>query len=310
MLSKSIRILNFDDSVVKQKAVVSEYSAQVIDLRAVGPCVRFWLNKESKSKIAQNLRGGEKNAVTFLGSGDFHQVSAVLLEQFSQPLSLIVFDFHPDWDILPPRFGCGSWLATTLVKKNILKAVLLGVSSSDISTFSLQTGNLGAFKDDRLEIYPYQHSPALAFCKNIPANVSLRIERGIFFQRIFWQQIKEKNLEDFILSLIKRLPSREVYLSIDKDCLKKGYACTNWEEGMFNLDELLSILKLFKANTDIVGADIIGDYSPIKIKNPFKRWLAHLDHPKTNSASGLSPELITEINTKTNQKILEVLLGN
>lgn len=307
MLSESIRILNLDDSVVSQRSILSQYKAEILDLTDLGPKARFWMNRKSMQAIEERLQGTEKNCVTFLGSGDFHQVSYTLIKQFEQPLTVIDFDFHPDWDTSPPCLGCGSWVTQTLKEKNVLKFILIGTSSDDISSWWVQSGNLSSLKDDRVEIYPYSHKPSLAFFKKIPENVSLKLQKGLFFTKIYWNGFRGRNLTDFFLPLLKRVPTKQVYVSIDKDCLKKEYALTNWEEGLLTLDELFNMLKLIKDNLDIVGMDITGDYSRISISGKLKSILSKLDHPKKIEAAGYPESAITAINEETNLKILELL---
>ncbi len=307
MLNKSIRILDFDGSIVKQQNLISRCKTEIIDLKGLGPAVRLWMNKKTKNEIEERIRGSTKDSITFLGSGDFHHISSILINQFYKPFSVIIFDFHPDWDTLPPRFGCGSWVNQVLKSKNIEKFILIGVSSDDISSGYVQSGNLDSLKDNRVEIYPYAHKPSLAFFKRIPENVSFRFNKHLLFNKIYWNELKDKNLKDFFLSLLKRIPTKEVYISIDKDCLKRDCALTNWEEGYLSLDELLLILKLIKENLDIVGADIVGDYSKICIKSKFKGICSYFDHPKAQTANKLPESVITAINEETNLKILELL---
>jgi hypothetical protein len=307
VLSDSIRILNFDDSVVKQKALLSRYKTEIADLRNLASAARLWLDRKTEEELSSRLNGFPKNSVTFLGSGDFHHVSHILLRQFREPVCVIDFDLHPDWDILPPRLACGSWVSRALENKNVLKFVLLGVSSSDISFPSIQTGNLSALKDGRLEIYPYSHEPSAVFLRGIPRNLSIRAERGFLRTLIYWSELKGRDLKDLFLGLLRCLPVKEVYLTIDKDCLKKEYAVTNWEEGMLSLDELLLMLRLLKENTDIVGADICGDYSKVSIEGKVKKFFSDLDHPKGIQAAGLSDDTITAVNEETNLRILEAI---
>lgn len=307
MLNKSIRILNFDDSIIKQKNLLLGYENEVWDLKDLGMSVRFWMNSAVRSLIEKRIRNSTRNLITFLGSGDFHHITELLVARFDKPISVISFDFHPDWEVFGPRFGCGSWVSEVLNRKNILKFVLLGTSSKDISSFNIQGANLSSLKDGRLEIYPYSHQPSVVFLKKIPKNVSVRIENGLFFNKIYWDELKNKKLEDFFQNLLKRMPTREVYVSIDKDCLNNDYSLTNWEEGGFSLDELLLFLKMIKENLDIVGLDITGDYSPISVKGTFKKIASYLDHPKGIQANTLPDSFITERNEDTNLKILQLL---
>ncbi len=307
MLNKSIRILNLDDSVVKQQNLVSRYKAEIIDLKDLAPNARLWMNKKTKGEIEKRIRGSSKDSVTFLGSGDFHHMSSILINQLHKPTSVIIFDFHPDWDTLPPRLGCGSWVNQILKNKNVQKCILIGVSSDDISSGYVQSGNLGSLKDNRVEIYPYAHKPSRAFFKRIPQNLSFKIKKRLLFNEIYWNELKNKNLKDFVLAILKRIPTKEVYISIDKDCLKRNYALTNWEEGCLSLDELELMLKLIKENLDIAGVDITGDYSKVHIKNKFKRILSYFDHPRELIANKFSEPEVTAVNEETNLKIMELL---
>ncbi|MDD2679333.1 MAG: hypothetical protein PHO03_00825 [Candidatus Omnitrophica bacterium] len=308
MLSQSIRILDFDASLTQQQNLLHKYPHQIISLQDLAPQARLWMNRHTRDAIAGRIRGTVGQGVTFLGSGDFHHLTPLLLDEFREPVTLIVFDFHPDWDTLPPRFGCGSWVTEALKRKNILKCLLIGIASDDLSCPWIQSANLDALGNDRLEIYPYCHSPSLVFLRSVPRNLSLKVKRGFLYSRIYWEELKAKDLKDFFLRTIRQLPAKNVYVSIDKDCLKNAYALTNWEEGKFTLDELSLMLKLIKENLDIVGLDITGDYSKISVSGRLKGILSRLDHPKETGADKLSAEEITRINESTNLKLLEALI--
>jgi hypothetical protein len=307
MLSKSIRILNFDDSVVKQQNLISRYKTEIIDLKDLGPKARIWLDKKTKKEIKKRIGGSTKNSITFLGSGDFHQVSHILINQFEEPICVILFDFHPDWDILPPHLGCGSWVTGSLRNKNISKFIIIGASSKDLSSPWIQTGNMNSLRENRVEIYPYSHRPSFTLFKRIPENISIHIEKNLFVNKINWNELKGKDLMNHLLSILKRLPTPRVYLSIDKDCLRNEYALTNWEEGMLSLKELLGMLKLIMDHVDLIGLDIVGDYSKISVNGTLKKLISFLDHPANPIGSYLSDALINEINERTNLSILELL---
>ena len=307
MLNNTIRILNFDDSIVSQLRLISRYKTEIVDLKDLGPGARYWLDKKAGAEVEKRIRSSAKDSITFLGSGDFHHITSLLVDQFDEELCVIVFDFHPDWDIRPPRLGCGSWVNKVLENKNILKFILIGVSSGDISSFRIQTANLGSLKDDRVEIYPYSHAPTLAFFKKIPENLSVRTKNFILFSRIYWNELKNVNLVEFFLHILRRLPAKRVYVSIDKDCLRNEYALTNWEEGRMSLEELLLVLKMIKDNLDIAGVDITGDYSREDIKGRFKRIAVYLDRPKNIRVKNTSESNIAAVNEATNLKILSLL---
>lgn len=309
---QSIRVLNFDSSVTAQKSLLAKYSrppysARVIDMLDYGPLVRMWARKSDLPGLRERLEPADRNKITFYGSGDFHHLSYLLIDQFKESISVIIFDHHPDWDMLPPKLGCGSWVTQILKKENIEKVIMMGVSSGDISTLSIQTGNIDLLRNDRLEIYPYSHKPTCAVFKNVPDNISINVKRKSLYSEIQWQELKNKNLEKFFMQLMPRIKSKDVYVSIDKDCLKNGYALTNWEEGSFSLDELLSLLKMIKENLNIVGLDITGEYSAPNIKSGFKAICSRLDHPKDFSAKSREEAVINSVNEETNLRILSRL---
>lgn len=308
MLSDPVRILNFDDSLLHQQEILKKYQPTVVDLKDIGPLCRLYLNDKISDDIRRKLDPNLKNAVTFLGSGDFHHISGLLVEQFTQPITVIVFDFHPDWDLLPPKLGYGSWITYILNRPNVKKIILVGVSSQDISTFSVQTGNLKALDKDRVEIYPYVHQPTWTIFKKLPRqSVSVRLEQKSLCTKIHWQQLKDISLKDFFNNLLTRIETKQVYVSVDKDCLKSQYSLTNWEEGCLDLDDVLVLLDLIKENLDIIGLDIIGDYSPSNVAGKIKSLLYHSDHPRQFPAKGKPFDEINAINERTNLKILELL---
>lgn len=267
------------------------------------------MDDKAANEIRRVLRPELKNAMTFLGSGDFHQVSSLLIQQFDDPISVIVFDHHPDWDTLPPKLHCGSWVTNVLkTKPNVQKLILIGVSSEDISSPWIQTGNLQALANDRVEIYPYWHQPTRTFLKHVPNNRSIRIKRGLLSNLISWQELGKIDIDEFFLRLLKELTPRQVYVSIDKDCLRASDSLTNWEGGCLSLGELLRVLQLINTHCEIVGLDIVGDYSQPAVKGRLKAAWAEIDRPQHYSAKGKSLSLINEINEDTNLRILELLI--
>jgi hypothetical protein len=307
MLDKVIRILNFDNSVIRQKQLLLQYPAKIIDLTGLAAGARLYASGSLRNKISR-LIPAEQNYPTFIGSGDFHHISEILTSRITQPASLVVFDFHPDWDGLPPRFGCGSWVAQALENNHISKCILVGMGSHDLGGLALQTAALNVLSGGRLEIYPYRHKPSRVYLKPVPENCSLRTQNNLFSTKITWSQLENTDLMQFTLELIKRLPTRKVYISIDKDCLKNDFALTNWEEGFLNLGQLLAMLKLLRENLEIIGLDVTGDYS-VCPSGKMKAIISKLDHPRGVAASRLPEESILLVNEKTNLAILKELFA-
>ncbi len=308
MLSGRVRVFRLDESVSLQKKLLQRYNPDVIEFGPLGERSRLWVDAASAKEIKKLLDPASKNDVTFLGSGDFHHVSLFLAEQFISPLSVIIFDHHPDWFILPPKKACGSWVSELSKNPSIEKIILFGPSSEDLNTLSMLTADLSSLRNNKLEIYPYKHGSSLSLLRRIPDNVSISNQRGIFYNKINWRELRADPLGIF-LEVIQRLPTKQVYISIDKDCLKKEYALTNWEEGSLSLDDLLSMLEIIKSRLDIVGLDITGDYSYPKVRGKIKSYVIRADHPKDYTARNNPQQLINKINEETNLKILDLLFS-
>ena len=290
MHSGRVRILNFDDSVTRQQDFIAQAAATVVDLTGLGRAARLWADRAQADAIRRALDPDLKSSVTFLGSGDYHYVSALLLEQFTEPLTLVVFDHHPDWDTLPPRYGCGAWVSRALEQKNVIQAVLVGNAASDLAFPSVVTGNRRSARSGRVLLLPYE-AP----------------RRQVWpFAGLPWRPLKADPQRVFS-DAIDRLSCRRVYVSIDKDCLTAPYALTNWEEGRLTLDLLLAFVQALRQRCEIVGLDIAGEYSSGKIPGRWKSWCSSLDHPKNFSARGRSPDEIARVNGLTNRRIIECL---
>ncbi|MFA4992958.1 MAG: hypothetical protein WC571_03220 [Candidatus Omnitrophota bacterium] len=309
MLNKAIRILNFDNSLIRQAGLLSRYSTKVTDFTSLNSSARLFMPHALRREIADSLIPQEKNYPTFLGSGDFHHISEILTSQVNEPVCLIVFDFHPDWDIMPPRFGCGSWVTQALKNKHISKCLLIGMGSGDLSGPALLTGGLGALAGNRLEIYPYRHKPSRVYFRSVPENNSIKVKRGFFSSRIIWHELEKEDLADFTLKLIKLLPVQKIYISIDKDCLKSDFALTNWEQGYLSLVQLLTMLKIMRENLDIIGLDVVGDYSLPVVAGRLKAVISRLDHPRKLAVDNCSADLILSVNQQTNLAILQEIFS-
>ena len=196
-----------------------------------------------------------------------------------------------------------------LKRENVKKLFLLGVSSEDISSPWIQAGNLGALRDNRVEIYPYRHKPTRILLRYIPDNRSVQIQRGFFSNILHWKELEKQNVAEWLFHLLEKPETKQVYVSIDKDCLTASHSLTNWEEGFLGLEELLQLLHLIKTHLNIVGLDIVGDYSPPLVKGWGKAALARIDRPKDYSAKGKPRLMIDAVNERTNLAILDLLAG-
>lgn len=77
----------------------------------------------------------------------------------------------------------------------------------------------------------------------------------------------DRELEDGIDDLLEALEGQRVYLSIDKDVLRRVESRTDWSQGSYALETLAGWLrKLLKMN--VVAIDLCGEFAPSKGATP------------------------------------------
>lgn len=310
MPPRPLSILDLDGSVTSQTELVSSYKPAIVDLRDLGPAARFWMDERTRRRLAERVPAMPEGSLVFLGSGDFHHLTSLIAGRVTGPFSLISFDAHPDWDTASPLLSCGSWVSRLLRSRaDLAKVLLLGAVACDASPFLVMTGSLNELSGDRVELYPYQSPPVVVPFRAVPDSISVSVDRRGPFSILRWQELTSKNMLEFFMHVLKRLPTKRVYVTIDKDCLSTDYALTNWGQGGLSLDDLLIMLKEIKEQCEIVGIDITGDYSPIRVKGIVKNVASYLNRPRRIKAEEFPPPFITRANEQTNLKLLELLAG-
>jgi hypothetical protein len=73
---------------------------------------------------------------------------------------------------------------------------------------------------------------------------------------------------------------RNVYVTVDMDCLNVQESATNWEQGLFTTEDIAWALGEIRANGEIVAGDLCGAYSPQHYERFPQRFVAWMDHPR------------------------------
>jgi hypothetical protein len=259
----------------------------VIDARKWGPRLRF---SAPPRLVAEFYREHEMNlASPFLlyGSGDFHYLTALRLRRIAGPFVLVSFDNHPDWDVRPPKWGCGGWVNRALELSNVRRVSVWGCGNFECWWPHQIFGNRRAERKGVLEVHPW--------ADDRPAKGRQR--RGAIL-RDNWRQ----HFEQFV----KAISGENVYVTIDLDCLPAGEAVTNWEAGRFTIADLEWALGRLRESSQIIGGDICGAYSPPSYVRFKQRFAAEFDHPKIQLPSA---DRIHEINLGTLERLWPVLSG-
>jgi len=247
--------LNLDDAWRNEP-----FALPVVDARNWGPQLRF---SAPPRLIAEFYREHEARLPSFLlfGSGDFHHLTALWIQRVTQPVILVSFDNHPDWDVRPPKWGCGGWVNRALELPHVRRVSVWGCGNFECWWPHQLFGNRRAERAGLLEVHPWAdgHPP------------KDQQRRGAIL-RDNWRE----HFEEFV----KNLGGMSVYVTIDLDCLCSEEAVTNWESGQFSLADVEWALTKLRESSRIIGGDICGAYSSPHYARFKQRFAAEFDHPK------------------------------
>ncbi len=233
----------------------------VIDARIWGPQLRF---SAPPPLVAEFYREKEADlAAPFMlyGSGDFHYLTALRLRGVAGPVAVVSFDNHPDWDVRPPKWGCGGWVNRALELSQVDHVAVWGCGNFECWWPFQIFGNRRAERLGVLEVHPW--------ADDRPAKDRQR--RGAIL-RDNWCE----NYEQFL----KGLREKNIYVTIDLDCLRPEEAVTNWESGRFTISDLVWALGKLRESYRIIGGDICGAFSEPSYVRWKQRFAAEFDHPK------------------------------
>lgn len=268
-----LRLLDLDGSLLELPTLARRAElAQVLDMRDLGEPLRLWATAAALEDFRRRLEEapplqGIGPEITFLGSGDYHHLAAVLIGRAAGPLSVIHFDNHPDWVRLPPAWHCGSWVNRVLDMPHVARVVTIGPCSDDLTWPQLKGANLAALASGRLELWPWRHAPS----------------RRLGAPPLAWRNLgDETDWAGCLAAIFGSLPTRSVWVSIDKDVLRPEEAITNWDQGEMPLSVLTRALRILARKKSILGIDVCGEYSSPRFVSFWKRLSAWFDHPSSD----------------------------
>ncbi|WP_018663732.1 arginase family protein [Heyndrickxia acidiproducens] len=125
LLHKGVAILEFDETYDEQEKLQS-IPHEPINLRHL-PHSNLFCEDAALRQIQTGLQKRRKRGITFLGSGNYHYVTLLLLQEAAEPFSLVLFDNHPDMgkDCENQMLSCGSWVSFALQQNPLLEKVII-----------------------------------------------------------------------------------------------------------------------------------------------------------------------------------------
>ena len=257
---------------------------QALDAREWGPQLRF----SAPSRLIEQFyreHCDRLGAFTLFGSGDFHHLTALWLRRVEQPVTIVSFDNHPDWDIRPPRWACGGWVNRALELPQVRKVSVWGCGNFECWWPAQIFGNRAAERAGKLDVHPWAD-----------ARPAARQQRRGAILRGNWREQFERFVDE--------VSGAAVYVTIDLDCLEPNEAVTNWESGRFTLEDVAWAVGKLRSVARVVGGDICGAYSVPQYARRKQRFAAEFDHPKLAS---VSQQQAREINVAAFRRLWPVL---
>lgn len=160
------------------------------------------------------------NQMFYLGNGNYHYLTLMLTQNISDPYTLIVFDNHNDAGIVP-------FEKVTTCGSWIDDALHRQDNLKQVLIIGVQN------KDE----------------KTININHSSRL--SVIRKKAMNKQTIKAHIAD--------IPTKNVYISIDRDILSPREVETNWNQGTMTTDQLTMLIADILRDHTLIEGDICGD---------------------------------------------------
>ncbi len=269
-----VLVLDTDDSVVRQQQLIATYGAQVVPLQDQGESLRFWCSNQQMDALLATVRRAAQTSLPkaiLYGSGDYHHLAYLGISLIAEPFTVIHFDNHTDfWNFPFPRHHfLGSWVVKVQPNPWLKRVLQFGVDG-DLGRYPVSSTlihDIGMLTSGKVEMYPYrmQHS---GFWGRVKAELPCaRFEPdGWFRTRATWRNIEAHGgAAAFAEEMVKRIPTDNVYFTIDKDVLleAENFAAYPDNQGNMKVQEVLTMIRIMASARKVIGFDICGDGSTL-----------------------------------------------
>lgn len=240
-----VAILNFSKIYDQESFYRSDKSSHFVDLSGISG-TNCMCDDEARKEILKGIVdcGGSANegvdtsflpyGLHYIDNGNYHYVSSIYLSRVKEPFSLVVLDHHPDMQ--RPMFdilSCGGWIVDVLDNNEFVR---------DVHVIGADKGLIGELPDaDKAKVRFYDIEDV--FGKEPDGSIKVSLPDSSF----------------------------PIYLSIDKDVIKKDELVTNWDQGEAETEQVLAFVRTLKAksagacsnlnegNLQLLGVDICGE---------------------------------------------------
>jgi hypothetical protein len=296
-----VQILDLDGSLESQANLLARYRPALLPARSWGPRIRlgcaFWRFRRFGQFLNSCLTAtpAAGPALTLYGSGDFHHVSLALLRRIRSPLNLLVLDNHPDWMRGVPFLHCGTWVYHAARLPQVRRIFHVG-GDVDFDNYYRWMAPWRLLHAGKIVVFPGRRCFRRGRWAGV-ANESVRARADF--------PTDQERLEWLLRPFRRELAEYPLYISLDKDVMTEAEAVVNWDSGHLGLAEVKAILEAFlkEAGGNLIGMDIVGDWSPVRLRGLLRRFLHWTEHP------WLAPEAVAaaNCNERTNLELLEAV---
>lgn len=295
-------ILQLDGALESQtdlQRAALQIGGRLLSARDLGPAFRLWSSPATLEDLRERLQTClpiDEAELVFAGSGDFHHVTPLLIERAMAaaegPITVLHFDNHPDWVRQAEGRHCGSWVGRAARMPGVARVITIGVCSPDVGRGRAREGDLALLAEGRLELYAWTAPDG---------------GEALVLDGRAWPTIESLGEAAFLDLLDSSIPTSSLYVTIDKDVLRAQDALTNWDQGRASLDFVVAAIRRASAGRRVIGADVVGDWSPAVYGGApgarlLKRGEALLDQPWC----GPAPDAARAVNEAANLRLLDL----
>jgi hypothetical protein len=295
-----VRILDLDGSLTQQSRLLVGSSAEVVPLQDWGPRLRmacsFGRFRRFERLLGRCLPPEREPTITFCGSGDFHHVSLALVRRLREPFNLLVLDKHPDWMRAIPFLHCGTWLRHAACLPLLRRVYHVG-GDLDFDNAWRWLAPSDELRRGKITVIPAVRHLTRGLWRHV-RNVPLRDGEG---------SVTPERIARLLRPFVPALARWPLYVSLDKDAMTSDEAVVNWDSGHLRMAEVSAVLGAFigAARGNVIGMDVVGDWSPVRLGGTFRRLLHWTEHP----ALAVNPAEANRTNERTSLALLQSLAG-
>lgn len=205
-----------------------------------------------------------RHGPVFMGSGDFHHLSWLLVARCIRAqglargrLRVVVLDNHPDNMRFPFGVHCGSWVRRVAQLPEVEHVLVAGITSGDIGWRHSWENQLSPLRAGKLSYWSF--------------GVETGWARWLGVASAFRNFPSAQALADALSEHLHR-QRRPTYLSIDKDVFAPSVVRTNWDQGLLLETQSTQVIDALQGQ--LVGSDVTGEVSAYRYRSAWKRWLS------------------------------------